>query len=132
MTQDDYKLWTGATVTFTDEDWARIVAVASERLASFLCLDSLPDPLPDRLAELLANFINGVFKYQGDYDAVESKSVRNFTIHFRSDSAVNAFAQIATKYGDTIDEYSECGQSIKVEHSTRNYCGNWSGCDECI
>ena len=131
MTQDDYKLWTGATVTFADEDWARIVAVAEKRLASFLCLEALPDPLPDDLEELLANFINAVFKYQGDYDAVESKSVRNFTIHFRSDSAVNAFAQIAKNYGDTIDEYSECGTTIKVEHSTRSCCENWS-CDECI
>lgn len=131
MTQDDYKLWTGASVTFSNADWTRIVAVASKRLASFLCLESLPAVLPDDLEELLANFINAVFKYQGDYDAIESKSVRNFTIHFRSDSAVNAFAQVAKNYGDTIDEYSECGTTIKVEHNTRNCCGNWS-CDECI
>lgn len=122
MTQDDYKLWTGETVTFDDEDWERIVDVASGRLASFLCLEALPDPLPDDLAELLANFICGVFKFQGNFDTVESKSVRNFTIHFRSDSAVNAFAQVARQFDDVIGKYSECDLGFKVEKSTRCCC----------
>ena len=122
MTQDDYTLWTGETVTFDDEDWERIVAVASQRLASFLCLESLPDPLPDDLEGLLANFICAVFKFRGNYDTVESKSVRNFTIHFRSNSAVNAFAQVADQFGDVIGKYSECESDIKVERSTRCCC----------
>lgn len=125
MTQDDYKLWTGETVTFEDEDWERILAVASSRLASFLCLEALPDPLPDDLAELLANFICAVQKFQGNFDTIESKSVRNFTIHFRSDSAVNAYAQIARQFDDVIGEYSECDTDFKVERSSRCCCGRF-------
>lgn len=125
MTQDDYKLWTGETVTFEDEDWERILTVASSRLASFLCLEALPDPLPDDLAELLANFICAVQKFQGNFDTVESKSVRNFTIHFRSDSAVNAYAQIVRQFDDVIGKYSDCDSSFKVERSTRCCCGRF-------
>ena len=125
MTQDDYKLWTGETVTFDDEDWERILAVASSRLASFLCLEALPDPLPDDLAELLANFICAVQKFQGNFDTIESKSVRNFTIHFRSDSAVNAYAQIARQFDDVIGKYSNCDTDFKVERSSRCCCGRF-------
>lgn len=122
MTQDDYRLWTGEAVTFEDEDWCRTFKVAASRLASFLCLDALPTPLPDDLAELLANLISGVRKRQGGNAQVESKSVRNFTIRFRSEDAVNAFAQIATQYGDVIAKYSNCGSSIDVEKTTRSCC----------
>lgn len=118
MTQEDYKLWTNAAVTYTKEDWSRIVDAASSRLASFLCLETLPAPIPDDLAQLLANFICGVIKFQGDFDAIDYKSVRNFTIRFRSDSAVNAFAQIAQHFGDVIDRYSKCDLGFKVEQST--------------
>lgn len=122
MTQDDYRLWTGETVTFEDEDWCRTFKVAASRLASFLCLDALPNPLPDDLADLLANFICGVRKRQGSGTQVESKSVRNFTIRFRSEDAVNAFAQIATQYGDVIAKYSNCRSSIDVEKTVRHCC----------
>lgn len=125
MTQDDYKLWTGETVTFDDENWERILAVASSRLASFLCLEALPNPLPDDLAELLANFICAVQKFQGNFDTIESKSVRNFTIHFRSDSAVNAYAQIARQFDDVIGKYSNCDTDFKVERSSRCCCGRF-------
>lgn len=125
MTQDDYRLWTGETVTFDDEDWERILAVASSRLASFLCLEALPNPLPDDLAELLANFICAVQKFQGNFDTIESKSVRNFTIHFRSDSAVNAYAQIARQFDDVIGKYSNCDTDFKVERSSRCCCGRF-------
>lgn len=125
MTQDDYRLWTGETVTFDDEDWERILAVASSRLASFLCLEALSNPLPDDLAELLANFICAVQKFQGNFDTIESKSVRNFTIHFRSDSAVNAYAQIARQFDDVIGKYSNCDIDFKVERSSRCCCGRF-------
>lgn len=122
MTQEDYKLWTGQTVNYSDEDWARLVSVASSRLASFLCLDALPDPVPDELQVLLANWMAAVFKHQGNADAqVESKSVRNFTIRFSSSSAANAFAQVAANYSDLIDQYSDCGNSLAVE-KTKGYC----------
>lgn len=122
MAQDDYKLWTGETVTFEDEDWCRIVKVAAGRLASFLCLKTLPDPLPDDLADLLANFICAVQVRRGGGAQVESKSVRNFTIRFRSEDAVNAFAQIATQYSDVVAKYSDCGSSIDVEKTVRHCC----------
>ena len=43
MTQDEYKLWTGEDASrYTEEEWAKVVAVAELRLASFLCLEKLP------------------------------------------------------------------------------------------
>lgn len=126
MTQEDYTLWTGETVNYSNEDWARLVAVASKRLASFLCLEALPNPLPDDLQMVLANWMAAVFRWQGNADAqVESKSVRNFTIHFSSSSAANAFAQVAANYGDIIDDYSDCGSSVVVEKSKRYCCGRF-------
>lgn len=123
MTQDDYKLWTGETVNYETEDWTRLVAVASGRLASFLCLDALPETLPDDLEELLANFIAAVLKRQGDHAEVTTKRVRNFTISFGTTSAANAFAKIAGLYADIIEKYSNCGSSFTVERSRRGCCG---------
>lgn len=123
LTKDDYKLWTGEEITLSDEDWAKVVGVASGRLASLLCLESLPDPLPDDLSMLLANFICAVLRWQGTPDsAVSSKSVRNFTISFKSDSAVNAFAQVANNYADIIAKYSACGGGFEVERTRRCAC----------
>lgn len=122
MTQDDYKLWTGATVTYTEADWTRIVKSASSRLASFLCLDELPSTLPDDMEELLANFIYGVLAHQGDDTPIKEKRVRNFTIRFTTSSAANAFAEIAKNYGDIIDKYSQCGTALEVEKSPRSCC----------
>lgn len=130
MTQDDYKLWTGETVTYSEADWKRIVAVAKTRLASFLCLDLYPEQTADDLEMLLANFICAVLRWQGTPEAsVSSKSVRNFTISFNSDSAVNAFAQVAKNYGDIIEKYSQCDSGLKVEHSKSYNCaGKRGGC----
>lgn len=126
MTQEDYKLWTGATVTYSSEDWTRITAVASMRLASLLCLESLPTPLPDDLAMVLANFIYGVLNFQGAKDAqVEEKRIRNFTIRFSSNNAANAFAQVATNYGDIVEKYSKCGHGFAVEKNTGCCCGRF-------
>ena len=124
LTQDQYKLFTGQSVSYSSADWTTIVAVAELRLASFLCLDEFPelDQTNQDLAMLLANFIAGVLKYQGGNGAVESKSVRNFTIKFKSSSAANAFSLIAEQYGDIIDKYSECGIGIKVESSKGCRC----------
>ena len=127
MTQDDYQLWTNQTASFTDEDWTRIVNNASKRLASFLCLDELPTDddgkIPDDLQEVLANFICGVLRLRGSSQEVSSKHIRNFTINFRSSEADNAFANIAAKYSDVIDEYSKCGLGFTVEKSKRCCCG---------
>lgn len=89
LTQEQFTLFTGQTVNYSASDWSTIVAVAELRLASFLCLDEFPelDETNLDLAELEANFIAGVLKYQGGNGAVESKSVRNFTIKFKSSSA---------------------------------------------
>ena len=122
LSQDDYTRWTGEAVTFEDEDWCRIVKVAGGRLASFLCLDTLPNPLPDDLADLLANYISEVRKRQGGDARVESKSVRNFTIRFRSDDGANAFAQVTKNYGDIVARYSNCGSSVDIEHTMRHCC----------
>lgn len=122
----DYKLWTGSTAPSSDEQWERIVNVAASRLASFLCLSTLPTDgdgnLADDLQMLLANFIAATLKVQGDNEEVTSKRVRNFTITFNTDDAANAFASIAKRYGDIIDLYSDCGSGIIVERSVGRCC----------
>lgn len=134
MTQEDYKLWTGEDASsYTQAQWLRIVANASTRLASFLCLDILPTndqgKLPDDLQELLANFIAGVLEHHGTTGAVASKHVRNFTISFSKTTAANAFAQIAAQYGDIIEKYTQCDLGIDVEKTSHYFCGNyWGGC----
>lgn len=125
MTQNDYKLWTGETVAYTEAEWQRIVNLAKTRLASFLCLEQWPEQMADDLEMLLANFICAVLRWQGTPEAsVNSKSVRNFTISFKDDSAVNAFAQVAKNYKDIIEKYSQCGDSLTVEKSKRYCCGH--------
>lgn len=134
MTQDDYKLWTGEDASaYTTDQWKRIVANASTRLASFLCLEMLPtdddDKMPDDFQELLANFIAGVLEHHGTTGAVASKHVRNFTISFSKTTAANAFAQIAAQYGDIIEKYTQCDLGIDVEKTSHYFCGNyWGGC----
>lgn len=126
MTTDDYQLWTGETVNYSTEDWARIVQLAAGRVASFLCLDALPvgtdGKYPDDLQELLANFISAVIKRQGDHAEVTTKRVRNFTITFGGTNAANAFAKVAQNYPDLIDKYSECATGVCVEKSSKECC----------
>lgn len=125
LTQAQYKLFTGLTVTFTEEDWQTLVTVASKRLASFLCLGTFPELTDNNadLAMLLANFIAAVLKFQGNGDTVESKRVRNFTINFKTSSASNAFSQISSQYSDIIEEYSQCDSGVIVERSRGCHCG---------
>lgn len=125
LTQAQYNLFTGQSVSFSDADWTAIVTSACIRLASFLCLDEFPELTGDNvdLAELLANFIAGVLKYQGGADVEESKSVRNFTIRFKTSSAANAFSLIMQNYADTAERYSECGLGFSVEKKKGYGCG---------
>ena len=130
LTQEQYTLYTGQPINYLESDWETIVSVAEVRLASFLCLENLPTTdesgeagLPADLALLLANFIAGVFRFQGNGGTVESKSVRNFTINFKTSSAADAFSQIASQYSDIIDKYSQCDLGVRVERTTRVcYC----------
>lgn len=134
LTQAQYKLWTGQAPNYGINEWNQIVIVAAARLASFLCLpNGLPtDPnsvegfLPVDLQQLLANFIAGVIANQGARSEVESKHVRNFTINFKSTTASDAFANIAQKYADIIDLYSNCGTGFAVERNA--YYGCERGC----
>ena len=124
MEQDEYKLLTGQSVCLSDEDWELLVDLAKMRLASLLCLDPFPE-LDDNnkdLVLLLANFLCATLKFQGAPDTIESKSVRNFTINFRS-SATNAFEQIYSQYRDIIEKYDKCDMGVKVECSARHCCG---------
>lgn len=128
LTQEQYTLFTGQTVNCSDQDWKALVNITVIRLASLLCLLELPDLEKAENQDfllLLANFLCSVLKFQGTPDAVESKSVRNFTINFKS-SATNAFEQIYTQYEDIIEKYSQCGTGVKVERSSRCCCGNYN------
>lgn len=127
LSKSDYKLYTGQTVSYSDSDWEKIVTIASERLASFLCLVEFPELTEDNLdlAELLANFLCASIKFAGNSDTISQKSVRNFTISFKSNAA-NAFQQIYSQYEDTIEKYSQCELGIKVESSKRYCCGYYN------
>lgn len=127
MTQDEYKLLTGQTVNCSDEDWQLLVDIAEIRLASLLCIEEFPelDETNQDLVLLLANFLCATLKFQGAPDTIESKSVRNFTINFKS-SATNAFEQIYSQYRDIIEKYDQCNLGIKVECSSRHCCGYYN------
>lgn len=129
LTQEQYTLFTGQTLcNFSNEDWELIVNIAEMRLASFLCLEELPDTENGANQDfllLLANFVCAALKFQGTPELVESKSVRNFTINFKS-SATNAFDQIFSQYEDIIEKYSKCGHEVKVERSDRHCCGYYN------
>lgn len=127
MTQDDYKLWTGQSAAqYTQDQWTKLVANASLRLASFLCLDTLPTvdgAIPADLQEVLANFLNAIIAGQGRNAEVESKSVRNFTIKYTTTATADAFASIYDRFADVIEWYSNCDSHIKVERTAHYHCG---------
>ena len=127
MTQSRYSLLTGQSVNYSKDDWDTLVGIAEIRLASFLCLDLVPELTEDNqdFAMLLANFICACIKFSGDTDTISSKSVRNFTISFKS-SAANAFQQIYTQFEDIIEKYSQCDLGVKVESSKRYCCGTYN------
>lgn len=127
LTQDNYCLYTGQTVSFSDTDWETLVNIATSRLASLLCLDEFPELTDENedLALLLSDFICATLKFQGSPEEIESKRVRNFTINFKS-SAANAFEQIYAQYQDIIDKYSECDSGIRVERNAIHYCGYYN------
>ena len=121
MTKDDYKLYTGQSAEqYSDEEWTKLVDVASGRLASLLCLEELPSPLPDDLTMLLANFVCTMLHYSGNgQQDIASKSVRNFSISYSTKSAANVFEQLSENYSDIIAKYSVCKLSLKVEDSAK-------------
>lgn len=124
LTQDEYKLYADQTVNLSDEDWQKVVGLAALRLAGLLCLEALPDPVPEDLKLLLANFLGLMLAGRGDKTPVTLKKVRNFTINYGSDTA-SAFAKLRDKYGDIIGKYSACGKGFAVEKSTRCCCGRF-------
>jgi hypothetical protein len=127
LTQEQYTLFTSHNVNCSDENWTTLVNIAEMRLASLLCLEEFPelDDTNQDLALLLANFLCAVMKFQGTPDTIESKSVRNFTINFKS-SATNAFEQIYSQYEDIIEKYTQCGIGIHVERNARHCCGYYN------
>ena len=126
MTLDDFNFWTNNKIKLDAEQFDIIVAVASGRLASFLCLENLPDPLNDDLKLVLAQFIKLLLDDASDSgEKVASKSVRNFTIQFTNNTA-NIFAKIAKNYGDILNRYSDCGYAFKVEKTADIF--NENGC----
>lgn len=122
MTQDDYKLWTGSTASYTEAEWQKIQTAAMKRLARFLCLETLPDPLPEDLAEMAAYFISAVLGNRQASGEVQRKSVRNFTVEFSKPTAADAFAAIYQQFADVIETYGDCGDAIHVERTVRRCC----------
>lgn len=122
MTQDDYKLWTGSTASYTDQEWQKIQTAATKRLARFLCLETLPDPMPEDLAEMTAYFISAVIGNRQASGEVQRKSVRNFTVEFSEPTAADAFAAIYQQFADVIEAYGKCGETISVPRTRRDCC----------
>ena len=116
LTQADYRLWTGCESELDGQDWERVAALAAARLAGFLCLEALPEPLPDDLGMVLANFIAVAMSQDGEGSQVMSKKVRNFSINF-STATRNAWTTMQERYGDILDKYSQCGTGVNVETS---------------
>lgn len=127
LTQQEFSILTGQTVNYSPSDWELLEGIAEIRLASLLCLNEFPELTDENqdLALLLANFISATLKYMGADDTIESKSVRNFTINFKS-SATNAFEQIYSQYSDIIERYSQCDTIVKVERSSHHCCGYYN------
>ena len=122
MTQDDYKLWTGSTASYTDEEWQKIQTAATKRLARFLCLETLPDPMPEDLAEMTAYFISAVIGNRQAAGEVQRKSVRNVTVECSEPTAAHAFAAIYQQFADVIEAYGECRETISVPRTRRDCC----------
>ena len=127
LTQQEFSTLTGQTGNYSPSDWELLEGIAEIRLASLLCLNIFPDldSTNTDLAMLLANFISATLKYMGADDTIDSKSVRNFTIKFKS-SATNAFEQIYSQYSDIIEKYSQCDTIVKVERSSCHCCGYYN------
>lgn len=51
LSQDDYKLYTGVSSGYSDEQWQKLVDLAASRLARLLCLDKLADDCEPLSAE---------------------------------------------------------------------------------
>lgn len=107
LTQDDYKLYTGETSNLSDEDWSKMVSLASSRLAAQLCLETLPADV-EEMNLVLANFICLMLADRGRNLQVSSKKVRNFTISYSNNGITNAFAKLSQEYGDILGKYSNC------------------------
>ena len=121
----DYELYSGEKWPLPESDWCKIERIAELRLARQLCLEELPDPMPDDLAMLLANFISYALVDNGANSGVESKSVRNFTIRFNT-NASNAWDKLNQYFGDIIGEYSQCCNGVDIE-TTQSICGEYMG-----
>lgn len=120
LTQDEYSLYTGEPVSgkYSDEYWKKLVNIALSRLESLLCLPELPwaeKDTPDKFKMLLAEFMSGTFAHSGNQEKVQSKTIRNFSVTFRSNKAANAFQSLYEKYPDIIEEYSGCGDGFIIE-----------------
>lgn len=130
LTQDEYQLWTGQSASqYSTTQWDKIVTNASRRLASFLCLDTLPTDeqghLPEDLEEVLANLINAILALRGRNGDVESKSVRNFTIKYTTTATADAFASIYARFADVISWYSNCTDGLDIERPAFYCCGDF-------
>lgn len=131
LTQDNYKLYTGETSSLSDEDWSKMVSLASSRLAAQLCLEALPTDADGEISEelklVLANFICLMLADRGRNLQVSSKKVRNFTISYFNNGVTNAFAKLSQEYGDILGKYSNC-TSIAYERNYPRCGGDCRGC----
>lgn len=131
LTQDDYKLYTGETSNFSEEDWSKIVSLVAGRLAAQLCLEALPTDADGNVSEelklVLANFICLILADRGRNLQVSSKKVRNFTISYSNNGITNAFAKLSQEYADIIGKYSNC-TGIAYERRYPRCGGDCHGC----
>ena len=105
------------------------LAIAVKRLADVLCLETLPNPLPCDLAQVLAGFFGVVAKSQISSDgAIERKKVEDFEITYKD--AENGFSAIVRANLGVLAKYSACGDAILHGETLIDGCYKDCGCED--
>ena len=87
------------------------LGIAVTKLTDMLCLDTLPNPLPCDLAQVLAGFFAAVASSQLEPNNIESKRVEDFQVTYRDDQDSSIEAVVKRNLA-TIAKYSACEQAI--------------------
>lgn len=91
------------------------LGIAITKLCDVLCLETLPNPLPCDLAQVLAGFFAAVASSQLEPNNIERKRVEDFEVTYR-ESQDSAMASIVKKNLGVIAKYSACKQDGAILH----------------
>ena len=91
------------------------LGIAITKLCDVLCLETLPNPLPCDLAQVLAGFFGAVATSQLEPNNIERKRVEDFEVTYRDGEDSN-FVGVIKKNLATIAKYSACKQEDAILH----------------